>query len=161
LKVNIEELENMPDRQMILHFDEKIEISNSVNAVKGDFNVSSTGYVVNVSGNIETDIVLECDRCLRDYSFNIKVDINENFVKGRIIPEEAGEFELKKKNFVEELGDKKEIDITDLVYQTIILEIPNQKLCDINCKGVEGVKKEQDMKDPRLKIFEDISKTFE
>ena len=39
------------------------------------------------------------------------------------------EIELKNDNFVVELNNEGEIDITDLVYQSVILNLPSQKLC--------------------------------
>ena len=50
---------------------------------------------------------------------------------------------------------QKEIDIYDLLYQSVILNLPNKKVCGINCKGKEFLS-EENMIDPRLEVFKNI-----
>ena len=71
------------------------------------------------------------------------------------IPEEGQEFEIKDGQFVTDLNGEKEIDIYDLLYQSVILELPNKKVCGINCKGREFLS-EQETTDPRLDVFKNI-----
>ena len=68
------------------------------------------------------------------------------------------EFELKENSFIEDLNGSDEIDITDFVYQSVILHIPNKCVCDINCKGNEKVNQylKTETIDPRLEIFKTI-----
>jgi len=74
---------------------------------------------------------------LKEFLHHVAIDIDEKFVKGKIIEDNIKEYEIKNENFFEELGEVTEIDLTDLIYQNIILNIPIQKLCDLNCKGSE------------------------
>jgi len=159
LIINIDELEVTPDKKLEFVINEHIKELQNESLVVGNITVKATCYGVNVTGHVETDIKLECDRCLKEYTYHIEADIDENFVKGKIFDQSKAEIEIKGENFVEELGDKKEIDLTDLIYQTIILNTPNQKLCDINCAGSEEYRKYIENKpvDPRLQIFKDIS----
>ena len=48
-----------------------------------------------------------------------------------------------------------EIDIYDLLYQSVILNIPNKKVCGINCSG-DRFLKEESLSDPRLNVFKNI-----
>ena len=56
------------------------------------------------------------------------------------------------------LNGKDEINISDFVYQSVILHIPNKLVCDINCNGSEIVNKyiKTDFTDPRLEVFKNI-----
>lgn len=60
---------------------------------------------------------------------------------------------------MEELKGSKEIDMTDLIYQSIILNIPTQKLCKKECQGTEEFQRLTVEKsiDPRLQIFKNLS----
>ncbi len=159
MKINIEELESIPDKTITLNFNEKISELENDSPVSGTLTISSTGYGAEVEGHVATDIVLECDRCLERFTYHIDVDIDEKFVKDRIISEERNEIELTSEDFVEELKGSKEIDVTDLVYQSIILNVPTKKLCDIECEGTEEYQKliKEKPIDPRLEIFKKLS----
>ena len=70
--------------------------------------------------------------------------------------EESGqEFEIKDGQFVTDLNGEKEIDIYDLLYQSVILSFPNKKVCGINCKGREFLSEENTI-DPRLEVFNNL-----
>jgi uncharacterized metal-binding protein YceD (DUF177 family) len=65
------------------------------------------------------------------------------------------EFEIKEGQFITDLNGEEEIDIYDLLYQSVILNFPNKKVCGINCKGKEYLSKE-DNYDPRLEVFNNL-----
>jgi uncharacterized metal-binding protein YceD (DUF177 family) len=76
-------------------------------------------------------------------------------IKDNIVSPETKEFEITRGNFVEELKGRKEIDMTDLIYQDIILNVPGKKLCDIKCPGSNELQRIQSEKptDPRMQVF--------
>jgi len=140
---------------MTLEFNEKIEELNSENTVKGVLTASLISGGVRLEGHVETDLVLECDRCVEKYPYHADVDIDEIYVSGSLST--AKELELNESHFVEELRGKKEIDVTDLVYQSIILNIPSKRLCNEECPGSEGLQNMEKPIDPRLEIFKKLS----
>ena len=77
------------------------------------------------------------------------------FAKEKIQDDYGQEFELKDGQFVTDLDGKDEIDIYDLLYQSVILNLPNKKVCGINCNGDKFLK-EEDLSDPRLDVFKNI-----
>lgn len=156
--ISIEELENSPEGKLLISFDEIISDLQNDTSVKGQINVVSKGIVIEVSGVIETDLKLECDRCLKEFLHHIELDIDEKYVKGTIVNEDIKEFEIKNEDFVEELGKNKEIDITELIYQNIVINTPVKKLCDNLCKGSEELDKylKEKEEDPRLQVFKDL-----
>jgi len=64
---------------------------------------------------------------------------------------------IKNGQFITDLNGEKEIDIYDLLYQSVILSLPNKKVCGINCN--EGMfVSDEDIKihDDRMDIFKTI-----
>ena len=77
------------------------------------------------------------------------------FAKNALSEDYAQETELKDGQFITDLNGAQEIDIYDLLYQSVILNLPNKKVCGINCNGKEFLK-EEDLTDPRLDVFKNI-----
>ena len=103
-------------------------------------------------------MILTCDLCLKEFEKELKIKVEEFFTKYSLNESYDNEFELKQDGFIEDLDGKNEIDITDFVYQSVILNIPNKLVCDINCKGDENLNKyiKTDFTDPRLELFKNI-----
>lgn len=159
MKLNIDELENMPEKLITYTYHELIkELNNGITA-DGLITAYSTGYGIRIEGHIETDIELECDRCLEAYSYHVNIDIDETFIKDGLMSESIKELELTKENFVEELNGREDIDITDLVYQSILLNIPTKKLCNVECNGSEEFRifQTEENIDPRMEVFKTFS----
>ena len=108
---------------------------------KGMLNLKSSGDFVFVRGNLEVNIELECSRCLEKYQDKLNIDIDEKYFKGAETPVTSKEHQLKAKDFAQELDGSEEIDLSDLIYQSIIINIPSQTLCNENCKGVKELEK--------------------
>lgn len=159
LIVKLDDLQNIPDGSRIIDIDTKIENLETLNNVTGKVKVSLTAYGADVTGHVQADIKLECDRCLEEFTYHASVDIEEKFVNDSIVMLSAREVELKSENFVEELNEDKEINISDLIYQAIILDMPTQKLCNDACEGSDAYKKilSEANIDPRLEIFKQLS----
>ncbi|MFA6989971.1 MAG: YceD family protein [Candidatus Gastranaerophilaceae bacterium] len=160
--INIEELECQKEGKLNLEFNELIHTLDKQSPVIGDFEIISKGLVIEIKGKVHACVTLECDRCLKEFLHHVDLDIDEKFVKGKIIDDNVKELELKGENFVEELGDAQEIDLTDLIYQNIILSLPTKKLCNENCEGSEELKKYTIEKpsDPRMQVFKDLENKF-
>ena len=79
------------------------------------------------------------------------------FAKGSVFDDEKQEVEIKEGQFVTDLNGADEIDIYDLLYQSVILELPNKKVCGINCKE-DFFEKDDSFKvhDERMDIFKTI-----
>lgn len=107
----------------------------------GMLNIKSSGNFIFINGNLEVEIELECSRCLKTYKDFLNVNIDEKFLKGAKTPVTSKEHQMKKSDFVEELDGITEIDLNDLIYQNIIINIPSQTLCNENCEGLEEMKK--------------------
>lgn len=153
--ISIEELENTPSKTLEFHFDEKIKELDCVTPIKSDLEVKSLGEFIEISGNVKGVLKLECDLCLKEFEYELDFDIEEMFAKNALLEDYGQELELKEGQFVTDLQGADEIDIYDLLYQSVILNLPNKKVCGINCNGDKFLK-EEDLSDPRLDVFKNI-----
>ncbi|CCY63131.1 putative uncharacterized protein [Clostridium sp. CAG:967] len=153
--ISVEELENTPSKTLEFHFDEKIKELDCVTPIKSDLEIKSLGEFIEISGNIKGVLKLECDLCLKEFEYELDFDIDEMFAKNALLEDYGQELELKEGQFVTDLEGADEIDIYDLLYQSVILNLPNKKVCGINCNGDKFLK-EEDLSDPRLDVFKNI-----
>ena len=156
--LSIEDLENAENKTLYFTFDDKIEGIDCVTPIHSQLCAKSLGEFIQIEGNVTGTVQLECDLCLNKFNYDLDYKLNELYSKGTLLGEysESGqEFEIKDGQFVTDLNGEKEIDIYDLLYQSVILELPNKKVCGINCKGREFLS-EQETTDPRLDVFKNI-----
>ncbi len=151
----IEDIENAPNKTLHCIFNEKINEIDCVTPIKADLTVKSLGEFIQIKGHISGSVLLECDLCLDKYKEKLNFDIDELYSKGTLINDYDNsnkEVEIKDGQFITDLNGEKEINIYDLLYQSVILNFPNKKVCGINCKGKEYLSQE-DNYDPRLEVF--------
>ena len=155
----LDELENSTNKTLYFTFDEKIEGIDCVTPIHADLCAKSLGDFIQITGNVKGKVLLECDLCLDEFEYDLDFNIDELFSKHTLLGdyEESGqEFEIKDGQFVTDLNGENEIDIYDLLYQSVILNFPNKKVCGINCKGREYFSQEEDITDPRLEVFNNL-----
>ena len=153
-KVSIEDIEQ--EGSVEIKFDDNIkELENC--HISAELELRSMGDYILAKGHAEGKITLECDRCLNKFTQNLDFYINETFAKNSLLDEYGQELELSENQFVTDLNGAEEIDIYDLLYQSVILSLPNKKVCGINCN--EGLfVSENDIKthDSRMDVFKNI-----
>jgi len=155
LKIKIADIENSENKYLHLDIEETItEIDADVTA---RLDLVSLGDSISVSGNIQGSTRLVCDRCLSEYDYKFDFDIDEIYAKNRVFEDELQEVEIKDGEFVIDLNGSDEIDVYDLLYQSVILSLPNKKVCGINCKEDLFEKDESfDIHDERMDVFKTI-----
>lgn len=161
--IQIEDIENAPDKKLQVHFEDFINEIKSKDKLKADLEFASLGDFIKVGGKVQGKAILECDLCLEEFEYELDFELDELFAKNAYFKEgdEAGqEIELKEGEFVTDLKGSDSIDIYDLLYQSVILDFPNKKVCGINCKGGEVFIRDegepQQETDPRMAIFKNI-----
>lgn len=160
--IKIEDIENAHEKKVQIIFEEFIEGIKSKTPIKAQLEISSLGDFIEVAGQVEGIAILECDLCLEEYDFELNFEINEMFAKNSLLNEEiecGQEIEIKEGQFITDLKGAQDIDIYDLLYQSVILDFPNKKVCGINCKGNEFLSDENvalNEIDPRLAVFKNI-----
>ena len=155
-KILIDDLEKKTNKTIEFVFDGEIKELDGCK-IKSELIIKSLGDFIEVSGDVFGTIKLECDRCLSKFDYELDFEIEETFAKTSLYEEYSQEVELKSGQFITDLEGEKEIDIYDLLYQSVILNLPNKKVCGINCN--EGLfVSEEDMKipDSRMDVFKNI-----
>ncbi len=156
--IEIDEIRNAPEQTLRIEFNDIIKELDENNSIEADITFKLLGNIITATGKIKGQIKSTCVRCLKEFNRKIDINLNEKYMLGNLFNGMDGEIELQENNFLEELGDKNEIDIKDLIYQSVILNSPNQIVCDINCVGDEILEKyvKKDVSDPRLDVFKNI-----
>lgn len=156
--IEIDEIRNAPEQTLRVEFNDIIKELDENNSIEADITFKLLGNIITATGKIKGQIKSTCVRCLKEFNRKIDINLNEKYMLGSLFNGMDGEIELQENNFLEELGDKNEIDIEDLIYQSVILNSPNQIVCDINCVGDEILEKyvKKDVSDPRLDVFKNI-----
>lgn len=158
--VQIEDIENAPGKKLQVDFEDFLDEIVSDEPIKATLELSSLGEFIEVSGNIEGSVVLECDLCLEKFEYELDIEVSELFAKNSLMNEYGQETEIKDGQFVTDLEGSSEIDICDLLYQSVILDFPNKKVCGINCKGGDIFIRDeippQKEIDPRMAVFKEI-----
>ena len=158
--ISLEDLEKAENGQILLNFDFSADIDELkfTKPVKVSLKIKKVSSdIISVTGNIKTKIKAVCDNCLKEFVYNIDYDVNENYAVNQLYQDYKEETEIKDGFFAIDLNGRGEIDIDDLIYQSLILSVPNKLVCDINCIGgdlSEYIHK--DVVDPRLEIFKQI-----
>ena len=158
MKIKISEIENSKKQEKTVNFSQIYEEFNKDIPVYADLKIEILGELIKITGNIKAKVNLVCDLCLKDFTKDIDINVKEFYTRNSLNDNYNNEFEIKQNSFVEDLNGQDEIDISDFVYQCIILNIPNKLVCDINCNGSEKVNEylKKDFTDPRLEIFKTI-----
>jgi uncharacterized metal-binding protein YceD (DUF177 family) len=154
--VNIDELEGSANKTLDVKFDDFIEGINSAGKIEAELTAMSLGEIIEVKGRVKGTVKLECDLCLEAFEHNLDFEINELFTKNALHDEYSAETELKEGQFITDLEGAHNIDVCDLLYQSVTLNLPNKNVCDINCKGQQFLRQEE-VTDPRLSVFKNIN----
>ncbi|MBU0579590.1 MAG: DUF177 domain-containing protein [Candidatus Margulisbacteria bacterium] len=118
----------------------------------------STGKSILVQGNITGKLEAKCSRCLKSFTQDFNLPVEEDYKK----PEEMVSVSLKDKELGEEdfiycIDSEGTIDLSELVGQNILVNLPLQYICKSDCMGVERRKDNQRVEgDPRLAKLRDL-----
>lgn len=164
--IKIKDIEDASNKTLEIDFEDFIEGIKSNEPIKANLEATSLGEFIQVSGHVQGSVLLQCDLCLEKFEYELDFDIDELYAKKVLINEDAEtkvsklEIELKEGQFVTDLNGSDSIDIQDLLYQSVILDFPNKKVCGIKCKGNKFLSEEnfaQSEADPRLAVFKTIN----
>lgn len=154
-KILIDDIEKESDKTLHYKFDDFMKEFDA--RISADLDLKSLGEFIEVTGYAKGKLKLICDRCLNEFDYNLDIDIEETYAKKALQDEYGQEFELSRGQFITDLNGEKEIDIYDLLYQSVILSLPNKKVCGINCNEDMFVSDENlKIHDDRMDIFKSI-----
>ena len=153
--VSVDDIENSENKTIQYRFNDKIEGIESVSPIYADLEIKSLGDFIQISGNVKGILNLECDLCMKNFEYHLDFNLDEMFAKHALLDEYGKETELKDGQFVTDMNGENEIDIYDLLYQSVILNLPNRKVCGINCNR-DNFFAEEEISDSRMDVFKNI-----
>jgi uncharacterized protein len=138
----IVDLTTIKARQAVFDFsveptdiDLESESAKLISAAKVEANIKQGIVQTDVDGSVMTAVEVECNRCLGtvekslDFEFSAAFITPENYTQEREAEINASDLEI---SIFE--GDK--IDLTELVREQILLNLPEQVFCSEDCKGL-------------------------
>ena len=158
--ISIEDLQNSKDGEIFVEFEKANDELGCPNLLKSTLKLKKISSAVNIKGKITGWVEKICDRCLKNFKFEINLDIDETLSLKPLFDYSNKEIRLGEGQFEEEILDTDEIDLDNFIYQSVTLSFPNKLVCDINCNGsieLQKVKKDF-VQDPRLEIFNKLKK---
>ena len=158
MKVSVDDIKNSPNQTLETSFNGNLKDLETEGPVVAELVLKCLGQCINVKGQIVANVKMTCDRCLCEFHQKFELPVDETYVQGAFNDGENKEIELKDGDFVTDLYDQTEIDIDDFIYQTLILNLPNPSVCDINCNGDSEMEKyiKKEISDPRLEVFKNM-----
>ena len=156
--INIEDIEQSQNGEIFVDYESENKELEAPNLIKVKLTVKKISSAVNIKGEIKGWVEKICDRCLKNFKYEVDIKVNETLSLKPLFDYSNKEIRLEEGQFEEEILDSDEIDIDNFVYQTVTLNFPNKIVCDINCNGSIEIKKEEFIQDPRLEIFNKLKK---
>ena len=105
-----------------------------VQAVEGDARFTHTNLGVLVQGTVRADVEFECGRCLDRFVSDVSARLEEQYyatidvVSGAALPEPPPDAPAIGHDFL--------IDVTPLIREHVLLELPLKPLCREACAGI-------------------------
>jgi uncharacterized protein len=120
----------------------------------------NNGRVIAVNGIITTTAKYQCSCCLENFTVNVEIPFNDNYQQTNDEPIES------EADLAYYTGD--EIDIADLIRESLILAEPLKIVCSENCRGlcthcginlnIEECSCQTKLVDPRLAVLQKLLK---
>lgn len=106
------------------------EIEKTIGSIGAKLTVANTGEGYLVTGDLSLDVMLRCSRCLKPFEATLKASVEETFFSHPQTEDE--EWPWNDETVIE--GN--EIDITSLIEQSILMDIPMKTVCQEDCPGL-------------------------
>lgn len=126
--------------------------------VKLDLILKPVGDEIELTGSMETELLLACSRCLETFSSSMNAELNERLSKT-----------LKSEDEDIIFIENDRLDLNEIVENNIIAVLPIKRLCNKDCKGLchqcginlnhSTCKCENEDVDPRLAKLKDLFST--
>ncbi|NIQ02758.1 MAG: hypothetical protein GWM98_22395 [Nitrospinaceae bacterium] len=129
--------------------------------------LSKTGLEIFFNGNISTEIKLICSRCLEPLEYRVQAKVSACYLPAQDAGEPGSDMELHGSDFEVEYYSGHRLDLTQAVYDQMMLSLPIVRLCREDCRGICsqcGVNRNQDdckcsdreSIDPRLAVLKKL-----
>jgi uncharacterized protein len=117
---------------LTVDIEENLASLPSLTPVRGQMTVSHRGSFLEIKGHVQTITSLTCHRCLGQYNHRLEADIDEIVwlqAVAKAVDEDSEELD-------EHLPEDGTLDVYDLAYQHLSLNLPFQNICAQDCAGI-------------------------
>jgi len=103
--------------------------------VRADLTVNKSDKAVLITGGMEAGLILQCSRCLEEYRFPLDAHYEVTLFpfEDQTPPQEA---ELNGDDLRSSYYYGGEIDLSAIIREQVLLDIPYKPLCHPSCKGL-------------------------
>jgi uncharacterized protein len=132
MKVLISEI---PDEGIDVVCEETVESDTIISPIKARLKIMKIGNEVIVKGEVVADITLQCSRCVAGFNSVLSVPVDVVYHPLDELKREerheilSGELDM-------DFYSGEEMDITTLMKEQMLLNIPMKPLCSDNCRGI-------------------------
>ncbi len=136
--IYIPHLEKAPDKARVIDLDDHIKALETLTPVKGRLVVEHRGNFLEVTAEANAIMTLACDRCLQNYNSRVEVDTSEFIWLQDESPDDYDlEREVAVDDLVETLPPQGHFDPQAWLYEQFCLALPQRKICNEDCAGIE------------------------
>ncbi len=104
--------------------------------VRVEGSLSKVGREVILEGSISTEIELVCSRCLEPLHFKVQSKVSSRYVPAQEAGSQDTDVELRASDIEMECYSDNRIDLTQAVYDQMMLSLPLARLCREDCQGI-------------------------
>ncbi|MGH8001464.1 MAG: YceD family protein [Brasilonema sp.] len=138
--IYIPQLTKAPQQTEEIQVKEFLPGLETLTPIRGRIRVQHHGNYLEVSGQAETIMTCNCNRCLQNYNHRLTVDTEEIIWLDEAANETNNlplEREIAFDDLVETLSPEGYFDPREWLYEQMCLELPQRQLCDANCLGIQ------------------------
>lgn len=112
--------------------DDRVRLASPV-SITG--RIKRSGAEIIVSGHINGELFINCDRCLKPLEMPLKNDFELEYVSDSEY-EALHDAELTEEEMAISVFDGVGIDVDEIVKEQVLLAVPTRLLCSDDCKGI-------------------------
>lgn len=138
--IYIPQLTRAPQQTEAIAFAEMIPGLETLTPVRGQIQVKHCNSYLEISANAETIVTLTCHRCLQQYNYRLSIQPTELVWLEETPDASLAPLEVEISSgdeLVETLSPTGSFDPAMWIYEQLCLELPQQQLCELTCKGIQ------------------------
>lgn len=138
MRIDLSEIVHHPGMRADQDFEEPCPGDLGLNCtapVKGRLEFNNTGNLLLITGDISTEVTLECSRCLEDFSLPVDGKVEEEF-RVEKVGDSVKALPSEEEDISPDLIVNNMLDVDELIRQSLLLVLPIQPLCRPDCGGI-------------------------
>lgn len=114
----------------------KSEDFRCIKPVVGSVDFTNTGRLIVVRGHFNTEVELDCSRCLEKVPMPVEVKVEEQLPIKNFAVEPVEDEDIDEEEEVAGFFENNIFDLSEYLRQAIVVQMPIKALCSDVCKGL-------------------------